>query len=330
MDRARPGVGVRFGGGLDGFAPCASAVACRDRADAPDELVFQYRDPAFGKAVTSRPDVNTLVLAGPLKAPLYRGQVLQVMCYSGARLWAYVTVASFVAASANAGPVTVPLAAGQDQDYPLQNATLSDSCFDTGLARAFKIQRFRYYIGTFDDAGVARAWRAAGARPFLMLDQGLVGRDGTPIVSAVAPDIEDLQVGYDFPRSLDPALRLVGFTEGTALANGATGIDLAPAAGVPTYATPRLSAIRATQHPANIRAVRIAIVARSATADIRLDDGAAVIPRAGNRSAVAGPGGYRRAVFQTTSVAPNMESRGPPFPAWSSTGGADGLNVGGG
>jgi type IV pilus assembly protein PilW len=85
MDRA-------FAGGT--FATnslaCGTAVSCRDRVDGPDELVFLSRDPAFGHAlVTAGPTASstTLTIQGPLLQPLHKGQILQVMCYSGQMTW---------------------------------------------------------------------------------------------------------------------------------------------------------------------------------------------------------------------------------------------------
>jgi hypothetical protein len=147
----------------------------------------------------------------------------------------------------------------------------------------------------------------------------------------VAPDVEDLQVSYVFPLGA-AGTQVAGATPGTALANADTGIDLAPATGlVPTYASARLSAARASHYPSNIRLVRVAVVARAPNIDSGLGD--PFVPAAGNRPAVAaGDPGYRRAVFETSAALPNMESRAPFFPAIVPTSdpSAGVLNVGGG
>jgi hypothetical protein len=125
---------------------------------------------------------------------------------------------------------------------------------------------------------------------------------------------------------------VAGSTPGTALADADSGIHLtAPIGLVPTYASARLSAARGSHFPSNIRSVRIAVVARAPNTDSSL--GNASVPAAGNRPEVAaGDPGYRRAVFETSTALPNMESRAPFFPAIvpTSDASADVLNVGGG
>jgi len=329
MDRAPqgPGLTVNFGGdsaGTSGFA-CATPVQCRDRTDGPDELAFQYRNPWFNRAVLAVPSTSQLVVAGPLAQALEAGQVLQVVCYSGSMLWAYVTVAQPVAANANPS-FSVTLEGGSALDYPRQNQILADTCFATGMARVFKVERLRYFVQSYAADGAVVAWRTAGSRPFLMRDRGLRDATGAPILDVVTPDVEDLQVSYVFPLS-PLGQEVAGATAGTRLDASAGGIDLAPAGGAPRYDTPRLSPVRATRWPGNIRAVRLEAVIRSPDPQFEGADG--VIPAAGNRAADAGgEPGYRRTLFQTSVAIPNMESRAPFFPALGT--GADQLNVGGG
>jgi hypothetical protein len=138
--------------------------------------------------------------------------------------------------------------------------------------------------------------------------------------------VEDLQVAYVFP--LAPlGQEVAGATAGTRLDASASGIDLAPAGGPPRYDTPRLSPLRSSHWPANVRAVRIEVVVRSPNPDPQSDD--SLVPAAGNRPAAAnGAPGHRRMLFQTSVAIPNMESRAPFFPALGT--GTDQLNVGGG
>jgi type IV pilus assembly protein PilW len=322
-----PGLVVRFGGdssGTTGF-PCGTAVQCRDRIDGPDELAFQYRNPWFNHQLVSAPSTDTLVIAGPLPQALEAGQVLQAVCYSGSMVWAYVRVSQQVPATGNA-TVAVSLEGGAALDYPHQNQTLADTCFQTGLARVFKVERLRYFVQNHAPDGTVTAWNAAGSRPFLLRDRGLRDASGAPIVDVVSPDVEDLQVAYVFP--LAPiGQEVAGATAGTRLDASATGIDLAPGGGPPRYDTPRLSPLRASHWPANVRAVRLDVVVRSPNPDPQREE--AVIPAAGNRAAnTGGEPGHRRMLFQTSVAIPNMESRAPFFPALGT--GADQLNVGGG
>jgi type IV pilus assembly protein PilW len=259
---------------------------------------------------------------------------LQAVCFTGTMVWAYVQATGEVAITDDA-LIPVPLESGSDLDYPKQNEVIDpdtgDTCFSTGLARLFEVDRVRFFIQSYDPAGNVVGWNTAGSRPYLMLDRGLRSANGTPLLDVVAPDVEDLQVSYVFP--LAPVTdQVAGSTEGTRLDNSATGIDLAPAGGlVPTYAAARLSAVRATHYPSNIRAVRISIVVRSPNQDPTL--GSPTIPAAGNRPAVtAADPGYQRMLFETSVAIPNMESRAPFFPSIVPTTDASAgvLNVGGG
>jgi type IV pilus assembly protein PilW len=334
MERAPQGAGksVTFGGdssGSTGFA-CGAAVTCRDSIDGPDELVFQYRNPYFNHRITAITSDTMIKIAGPIRQPIRAGQVLQAICFGGNMIWAYVRASGEQGITTDATPVTLSLDSGVNLQYPHQNEALSDSCF-VGDARLFEVERIRYFVQSYDVAGNVVAWNTAGSRPYLMLDRGLRSADGTPLLEVVAPDVEDLQVSYVFP--LAPVENQVaGSTAGARMDNSATGIDLAPAGGfVPTYSAARLSAVRTTHYPSNVRAVRIAIVVRSPNPDTNLGD--ATIPAAGNRPAVAAVDpGYRRTLFETSVAIPNMESRAPFFPTVVPTTDASAtvLNVGGG
>ena len=72
----------------------------------------------------------------------------------------------------------------------------------------------------------------------------------------------------------------------------------------------------------------VALTVRTPEADARVFD--ATVPASANRPAIAGPVGYRRQVFQSSAATRNLDARGPYFPTYSTTGGADHLNVGGG
>lgn len=327
MDRAALPEGtttIPFGGHA-----CNAPVTCRDRTDGPDEIVFHSRNPDFGRLVLAA-SPSELSLEGPLNTPLRAGQILQVACYSGELTWAYVTVGSEVAATADA-VVAVPLRdAVAEHAFGSQNKYLEGSCF-AGEARAFKIDRFRFYVETYDPAGAVQPWGTAGARPYLMLDQGLVNAAGAPILDVIAPDVEDLQLAYVFPLA-PPATRVRGATAGTPLQADAAGIDLAPATvpPMPLYSTPKLDVVRTTGHPSNLRAVRVGVVIRQAEATPGLSD--PVLPALSNRDAIARESNRRRVVFETTVAVPNMESRGPVFPTYGAAGDpADApLNHGGG
>jgi type IV pilus assembly protein PilW len=326
MDRAPPGTAVL----VTGFA-CDTPVTCRDSATGSDELVFLSRDPAFNHLVAAPPTTSEVQIQGPLHVPLHPGQILQLACFSGTLDWAFVTVGVEVPVVTTSTPIPITLADGSGTDFPRQNGWLTRPCFQNGVVAALKVDRYRYFIGTYDAAGVPQAWGTPGARPFLMLDQGLTNIAGA-ILTMVAPDVEDLQVSYLFPSPRAPALSAVPAVIGTRLSNAAGGIELAPTAGVPGYATARSADSRLTNHPANIRGVRVSVTVRSA--EKRVAEGSVQdnqIPAAGNRAAVAAPEtGYRHLMFEATTVPFNLDSRTPFIPALSISAGADNLNVGGG
>jgi type IV pilus assembly protein PilW len=315
--------------GNTGYA-CAAPVTCRDRTDGPDEIVFYARDPFFGHSLTAVGGSASISISGPLNVELDQGQILQLMCTTGPMYWAYVTVGRHVAPDATGNPVTVPLqnGPGAELDFPFQNGVLVDpaaaSCFTTGQVLVAKVDRFRYFIGTYDAAGVAQPPQTPGTRPFLMLDPGLVDQNNAAVLKVVAPDVEDLQLAYLYPRGLG----LVGGTPGTVLAAGAAGVDLAPANGFPGYFTPITDPSRQNQAPSNIRAVKVSVVVRSATADFAIPDN--VVLGAGNRPDSPGLPGYRRLRVETTVPVRNLDSRYPYYPFLSTNNGVDQNNVGGG
>jgi type IV pilus assembly protein PilW len=334
LDRLPPGTAASVAG-----FQCPAAVACRDSIAGPDEIVFHYRSPSFMRPLAAAPGVGaaSITMWGPLNQPLHAGQMLQVACFSGGMYWAYVTVGAEVPADPAAITVNVPLLGDMAGVFGRQNAVLGDTCFQAVApagspatvvamaAKVFLVERFRYFIQSYDGAGNVAAWGAPGARPYLILDQGLADATGNPILQMVAPDVEDLQLSYVFPRSAAPA---AGAVAGTALTADAAGIDLAPAVAPPQYSDPATALNRTTHFPANIGAVRVSLVVRSAEADIRITD-PAVVPAAGNRPDVAGPPNYRRARFDTSAATPNLDVRAPFFPSYSA-GAGDRLNVGGG
>jgi type IV pilus assembly protein PilW len=308
---------------------CAAPVSCRDSAVGSDEIAFYARDPYFVRALYAAPTTSQIRITGGLKTPLYKGQVLAVACGGTCgKRWAYVTVSQTVPADSTGTAVStsIPLdpAAGAGFDFPNQNAALTDVCFGASVwtdglltsfasaSKVFKVDRYRFYVFRFLDPDSNQM------RPYLMLDQGLTDATG-PILSPVAPDVDDLQFSYVFPSAPNPANQVVGDTPGVAIANGASGIDLSVVP--PTFLDARANAARATQSPANIRAVKVSLVVRSPETDITLPGKALTntyLPAAGNRpelpsnpgNAAAFPDPYHwRALFESTFDLLNMESR---------------------
>lgn len=300
------------------WACAGGAVLCRDSIAASDEIVFLARDPGFKAQLSAAPSATQLVITGGLQSPLYRGQILQVMCASASD-WAYVTVSQRVAANwvpPAAPPATTAIQLLPDTAaFPNEGSRLATmgSCFQTGFAnvRVYRVDRFRYFVQSFPDP------ETVTGRPYLMLDRGLLDDDGTDRVEPVSPDVEDLQFEYVF---VDPATnvpRRLGNTAGTRLANAPASIDLAATA--PAYDARTADPSRATNHPANVRAVRVHLLVRSPGTDItkranlvqvNYAEGG-ILPASANRPAVAAETGHVRIRVETTEATRNLEARGP-------------------
>jgi prepilin-type N-terminal cleavage/methylation domain-containing protein len=322
------GTKPRFGGYNCPGGDCADA---RDSVTGPDELVFYSRDLQWERDVDAASS-KSLTLVAPLSkggTDLKPGQVLQVMCYGASDkwLWAYATVASVDATKDAAKPVvTLAPATGKSYDFPFQNALLDDGCFSAGAAsvRAFKIDRYRYFVAAVGTAGAVQKWETPGTRPYLMLDQGLT-QDGNPILRAIAADVEDLQVAYVFPLAENGQLLGADPAAGQVLASTAgddTGINLNPQPpySIPYFSAPttKLDLARIVHHPANIRAVRVAITVRAPRSDLGVAD--SEVPAALNRPAITGvEAGYRRMVFDSTVYTHNLETTLPVFPQYDPT-----------
>ena len=319
QDRARNGAATSA---ASTFSACTQ-LSCRDSTTGPDQIAFRFRNPSFVRSLAVAPTGgNSITIAGPLNVALEQGQILQVMCFGGSMIWAYVTVGSRVAVSSS-DTVTIPLVSGNGNQFPFQNGYLADGCFSAvaprnanaatfaAAAKVFKVDQYRYFITTYDGSGEVVANGTPGARPYLMLDMGGV-RNGAPIVAVVAPDVEDLQFAYLFPNSTG-ANRIVGATIGTAISAGNSGIDLSVTG--PAFSDTGDATERTTQHPGNIRGVAVSLVARSTTTDSKNFE--ATVPAAGNRDAAAGPIGHRRQLFETTVATQNLDARGPHFPTYS-------------
>ena len=316
-------------------------VECRDSTTAADELSFLSRDPLFGPHPLLAPltaGASSLKMAGPVKATLLVGQILQVLCYTGTMTWAYVQVSGKPTVDGS-GDVTVPISAGSTSVFPTQNGSLGETCFSSATSRVggvldadsfvsaakvFKVDRYRYYVTAYDASGAQKAPGTAGTRPYLMLDQGLSDDTGR-VLSVVAPDVEDLQLAYLFPNAA--ADQLVGATAGTALAAGATGIDLAPPSPTPAFSDDPGAPTRLTHHPGNIRGVRVSLVVRSPAADARVAGDP--VPAAANRAALPRTDGFRRLLVETTIAVRNLGMLAPYYPSYDPAG-ATQLNVGGG
>jgi type IV pilus assembly protein PilW len=327
-------------------APCpALAAGCfRDSTGNSDELVFHARnsrywlpedrsgivDPRGNAWRVVSVDGSTLTLAARQGDVFEKGRILQVVCKDGAK-YAYVTV------SQNVGPLPADVAA---QPLPLeasvtanpfrrQDATALDSCFTSGAARAFLIDRFRFHVRPMQVG--------TGVQPYLVLDRGLDRNNDGPDEAeeiVVAEGIESFQAGYVMtngalaPRGTIPGLGIAfapgfpGATSGNAMTTLSFPGTVDPGEWEyqPTswfrYAvgpTPAIANERLTDHQANIRAVRIAIVARGPEPDPGRRRTEFLLPLLNQNALPAwipATVPYDRARIETTVPVRNMTARG--------------------
>ncbi|WP_257452523.1 prepilin-type N-terminal cleavage/methylation domain-containing protein [Archangium lipolyticum] len=261
-----------------------------------DRLVFRMRDPAFN-AVASNiiKGTTTINLAKGLPASLRRGQIIQLVC-PGALEWTYARLS----APAAKGDLMLQIGSGTDifpnvKDFTNVN-NFEPSCFNTasgGLSiHVFKIDVYDYSIQLIDDDGIP----GTPGRPYLFRRHGLEEKDANAFGEPVAEDIEAMRV--TFVRA-----------DGTTL----TPIPTLPAPD-PPYSIP-LDA----NNPANIRAVRVALVARTSTRDSGISPGFMNrIPAfAGRPEILNAPYGFRRILSEMTVQVRNMRSSEMPIPVYS-------------
>lgn len=299
---------------------------CRDRKDAPDSLSFLARDPNYRIDLQGENGclqdqgcpsgqawlLESYDLAGEPSITLnaredqrfLAGRVLLISCQTVAR-WTMVTVKTTTEASGD-GPLNIPIYAGHGSDPTRENA-LSAACFNSSPT-VFSVNRRHYSIREYD------------GMPWLVLDMGLdLNQDGSDPVNEVdqgdlipiAPGIEDLQVAYVLAD-------IGGAAYSDSDQNGVIGDDPAVlpeepdhSAPAPAYNAGRNAATRQNLNPANIRAIRLSLVARSTRQDTgRSGD---ILPQSENSTRVLSDeerGEYRRVILSTTVAARNMGSRG--------------------
>jgi prepilin-type N-terminal cleavage/methylation domain-containing protein len=196
----------------------------RDSIAQADELVLYYRNPQYSTGATAGTCAGSPTLIGNTWRVLgaaggatpsvtlemrggdqiLAGQIVQVLCQD-ASTYTYATAKTAVVAPGTTCsnqsvpfelPLTVTGATGALVSPWTRSDLLTSGCFSNGGARAFLVERQRYFIQQ----------DAASGRPFLMLDRGvdIAGPGGTGPDGAlddndlqpVAADIDDLQVSY--------------------------------------------------------------------------------------------------------------------------------------
>lgn len=303
--------------------------------DAPDHsLADAWTKEPSGRAwriVSVDPAANTLHIAARKDTTFYPGQILQAVCKGGA-FYTYFTVgAKFGPLAADTDDASVTLSPVGDGTDPFrrQDATTADGCFNAKTARLFQIDRERLHVRpvTVDGEMV----------PYLVLDQGLDTNGDGKVTDAdeivLVEGVENLQFAYVMtnpalaPRGMDAGavIAFAGGATGTKSAGDVTTLQfsgtVAPGQNLYratswygyTYGPPPHDT-RMTDHQANIRAVRVGLVARFNGRD---PDAMALDPRyRGLFNMDALPAwmtdiaGMTRFEFETTVPLRNMAVRG--------------------
>ncbi|HYO74807.1 MAG TPA: hypothetical protein VEU33_52925 [Archangium sp.] len=285
-----------------------------------DDLAFRYRDAAYLRR-------GSFLGAGGLQlAPgssfgvdLAQGQRLLVSCNNGKKQ---------LVLRVNAGGV--PRNAGASANFTVDARLSSTTQDDTCLSKVGELDA--PYIMLLHEVRLRIV--DLGGRPFLMAFQGL---DGLNMDTAVplAADVESFQVAYIMNRPplegpnaavapVDVASDEPNWILGD-VNSADTNRHPPPRETVspePRYSDPYDAAVRYSNHPANIRAVRLAISMRSTTPELngRRGFGREDLEDSGE---LAPPDGYYRTNMTTTVRVPNLLSRSgfnPPVGALHPTG----------
>ncbi len=330
--------------------PCppelVSGTSCaRDRTNDSDELVWYARNPSYWvpfdaagvstyepagrawKVTAFSPTSNAITVRAREGQSFRKGQVLQVVC-EGAAQYAYVTVSTSVAAPGGGGPVDIALQLASAADPFRRQNSATDACFTTGSARAFQIDRYRLHVRPVDVGGGQKD-------PYLVLDQGIDTPNTSIAVDEadeqlIAAGIESMQVAYVLANGTEvgttsgTAITFAAGAPGDAVANKITTLQFPGAAPAGTesiysptswyryYMGPPPASERNTNHQANIRAIRLALVARSPTQD-RTQSSVAPILNFNQTAAppwITSGDGYQRVSIEATIPLPNMLTQG--------------------
>lgn len=286
-----------------------------------DELALRFRDPAFLRAGRLNSGNTSLTVDEALGVALPVGKLLMVGCRGGTD---YAMVRVSTAAAATATSVAVANAAA-----PFQ-ASSADCLTATGSASpwVFIVQEHRLRIVNL------------GGRPWLVSFRNL--EDNVTTLNAnnfdpIAPDVESFQVAFGMNRAR-PSLTcctaapdsggnyIVGDTVGENFFAQPSGL----LSSLPDYRTGYDKPERYVGHPANIRSVHIALVMRSSRTnpsgrqELRTDD-------LFNYDAPAPvPDGFKRSLFHSAIMTPNLVSRSSFGPALRATNAGTDLNSWGG
>jgi type IV pilus assembly protein PilW len=261
-----------------------------------DRLRFYARDRLFMATATPGGVAREALVLPSLAQPLAAGDILQVLCPS-VEAWAYARVATPVAASPEE-EVTVTLTEPTGR-FPDLGEGLDAACFSTGTAtlpvRVYRVEQHDLAVRTY------------GGRPYLMLKRVGGWEDFDAGAEAWVEDVAALRVTFLHADG-------TAFTPNPAAAPATltgTRVDPpSPAFGADDWdPEPFLG----TDHPMNIRAVRLSVIARAPLADQAQREAGEEgrLPAAEGVPALVLPeeAGHRHVLLTGTVVPRNLSSR---------------------
>jgi type IV pilus assembly protein PilW len=270
-----------------------------------DDLAFRYRDAAYLRRGRYMGSGGLMLESGTFGVDLLKGQRLIVSCTNSKK---------FLVLKVSAGgvPKNVGASANFTVDPALSSTTQGETCLTkTGALDAPYIMLLHEVRLRIVDLG---------GRPFLMAFQGL---DELNMDTAVplAADVESFQVAYlmNRPPMSGANAALAPVDVSSPAPNWVLG-DVSsadndrfpgprdPLVPEPQYGDPYDAAIRYSRHPANIRAVRVSLSLRSASAE---PSGRRAFARGDlEDSGESAPAdGFYRTNMTTTVRVPNLLSR---------------------
>jgi type IV pilus assembly protein PilW len=308
---------------------CA-VVPCRDKIDAPDEIVFVARNPNYrwidngvagcataggcftGNAWHASVAGTTVTITANANDTFPIGRLLLVTCANGTRAtMARVAQTATAAAAGNLAVVVMPNVAGDPYQENAWTAVGADPCYTAANPppSVFLVDRFRYAVQTFN--GV----------PWLVLDTGidLNGNNLTPEndpndLIPIARGIEDLQIAYAYAPGALFGMAATDAVNTNWIAGDAPGTaeEPDPTLAAPQYATPAGDASRFNLHPGNVRGVRLTFGIRSLQTDQSQPSswtGDRLVLSENRNAQLAAFGRLRRYTAATSVSARDMESR---------------------
>lgn len=309
-----PASNPRDNGAIDEAATAPTVPA---PAVVTDDLTVRYRDPNWVRRGNLNAGGTSLSLETGATAwgvGLRAGRRLLVTCPSGGGYGVYTLGAAITPATTGAQAVARVAAA------PFPTGSQPSCLEQTGVLLPYVsvLQERRMRI------------RNVGGRPFLVAYDRL-DQQGDSDFDPIAADVEDFQVAFVMnvqPSNSNVALVTPAIGTNWILGDGASPEAFPnPGSAAPRYDDAYDTANRYTDHPANIRAVRVSVVTRSRTQRQGVRD-ATPYSLENNVRGSATPDGFFRLLSTTTIRAPNMQSRSSFTPDLRTTAGEGNFNGG--